>query len=167
MSDHPSDFWSFAGGVWAHPDLRERLLRGQDRHDLDVILLLFACWYPHPLRTPQWAAVQRAAEAWNVHIRRIRHLRQRVKHLNWPQGYRTCLDLELCAERLEASALVLATSGTIPPSSVAPSTAPPPPLSTQTPPLNLRLARLFPELPASDRRDLLEALHNVTTAAPQ
>lgn len=179
MTENPSDFWSFAGGAWAHTDLRERLLRGQDRYDLDVILFLFVCWYPHRLPAAQWAAVQRTAETPNAHTRRIRRLRRRIKRLGWPEGYRACLDLELHAERLEARALMRATPGTTPPSRAAPSpprsappgvgtpsTAEPAPPSTRTPPLDRRLARLFPELSKSDRRDLLEALQNATRADP-
>jgi uncharacterized protein (TIGR02444 family) len=139
-------FWAFANAVWEQSDAREILLRWQDGRGIDVMFVLFACWYPCRLSADQWDTLRSGARDWNRRItRRIRTLRRRIDRLDWPQGYQACLRLELGAERIEAAWLVKA--GTVHT-----------PTDHPKPDLRRRLHRLFPELPASEIDTLLQAL---------
>ncbi|MFO8005168.1 DUF2390 domain-containing protein [Thioalkalivibrio sp.] len=139
-------FWAFAAAVWEQPEAREILLRWQDERGIDVMFVLFACGYPRHLSADQWGALYAAAQDWNGRItRRVRALRRRIHRIDWPEGYRASLHLELDAERLEATWLVKAASA-----------------GDRTehakPDLRRRMHRLFPALPASEIETLLQAL---------
>jgi uncharacterized protein (TIGR02444 family) len=139
-------FWAFATAVWEQSDAREILLRWQDERGIDVLFVLFACWYPGRLSADEWDTLQGGAQDWNRRItRRIRALRRRLGRLDWPEGYQACLRLELGAERIEAAWLVKA--GTVHT-----------PIDHLTPGLRRRLHRLFPEFPASEIDTLLQTL---------
>ncbi|AHF00012.1 hypothetical protein THITH_06455 [Thioalkalivibrio paradoxus ARh 1] len=125
--------------------VRERLLRWQDRDRIVVLFALFACWYPARLAPAQWAALKQASDRWNSRVtRRIRSLRRRARHLDWPGGYRALQLLELEAERVEAAWLA--------------TRACPAPENTLPIDRRFRLARLFPRLPATEIEELLNAL---------
>jgi uncharacterized protein (TIGR02444 family) len=139
-------FWAFSTAVWKQSEAREILLRWQDELGIDVMFVLFACWYPGRLSADEWGTLQGDARDWNGRItRRVRALRRRVGRLNLPQCYQASLGLELGAESLEAAWLVKA--GTVHT-----------PTNHPKPNLRHRMLRLFPELPASEIGTLLQAL---------
>lgn len=124
--------------AWQRATVRDRLLHWQDRHGVDVIFLLFACWVPHALAPAHWTALDAASTDWNAGVtQRIRALRRRVRAMDWPQGYRAILGLELASERIEATWLARA--------------ARLPERTTSDPDLDQRLGRLFAELPPTER----------------
>jgi uncharacterized protein (TIGR02444 family) len=132
--------------VWEQSDAREILLRWQDERGIDVMFVLFACWYPCRLSADQWDTLQGGAHDWNRRItRRIRAMRHRIRQLDWLQGYQASLRLELGAERLEAAWLVKAGTARKP-------------TDPSKPDRQRRMRRLFPELPASEIDTLLQAL---------
>jgi hypothetical protein len=132
--------------VWEQSEAREILLRWQDERGVDVMFVLFACWYPCHLSADEWRTLQSGARDWNGRItRRVRALRRRIGRLDWPPGYQAFLSLELGAERLEAEWLVKAGAARKPPDPVNPD-------------LQRRMHRLFPGLPASEIDTLLRAL---------
>jgi len=134
----PEAFWSFAVAAWERAEVRDLLLLWQERHGVDVIFLLFACWVPHALAPPHWTVLHAASTDWNAGVtQRIRALRRRVRAINWPQGYRAILGLELASERIEATWLARAASL--------------PERATSDPDLDQRLGRLFAELPPVER----------------
>jgi uncharacterized protein (TIGR02444 family) len=139
-------FWAFATAVWEQSDAREILLRWQDERGIDVMFVLFACWYPGRLSAGQWGTLHAGARDWNGRItRRARALRRRIRRLDWPQGYQASLCLELGAERLEAAWLVKAEATRKP-------------TDPSKPDRQCRMHRLFPELPASEIDTLLQTL---------
>ncbi|WP_024328103.1 DUF2390 domain-containing protein [Thioalkalivibrio sp. AKL19] len=96
-------FWAFAGALWANPAARERLMHWQDGFDVDVMLVSFALWYPHPLGASQWHALRQTAHHWNTsRTARIRALRRRLYTPDRNPLYRAMLGLELQSERLAA-----------------------------------------------------------------
>ena len=139
-------FWAFATAVWEQSDAQEILLRWQDERGIDVMFVLFACWYPGRLSADEWGALQGGARDWNGRVtRRVRALRRRIRRHDWPEGYQASLRLELGAERLEAAWLIKA--GTVHT-----------PTNHPKPDLQHRMHRLFPELPASEIAKLLAVL---------
>ena len=44
VAPEETPFWQFSGAVYAHPGVAEACLDLQDRHGLDVNLLLFCAW---------------------------------------------------------------------------------------------------------------------------
>ncbi|TVP81883.1 MAG: DUF2390 domain-containing protein [Thioalkalivibrio sp.] len=139
-------FWAFANTVWEQSDARKILLRWQDERGIDVMFVLFACWYPCRLNADQWRTLQGGAQDWNGRItRRVRALRRRIRRLDWPQGYQASLRLELAAERVEAAWLVKTGAARKP-------------TDPSKPDRQRRMRRLFPDLPASEIDTLLQAL---------
>lgn len=137
-------FWTFAGQVWNVACVRESLLRWQDEKNIDVIFLLFACWYPRRLPPPHWAFLQAGSAHWQQRVTaRIRTLRRRLKRHAWVEGHRACVNLELQAEHMAAAWLCHVSVG----SSMHPGAAP-----------NLvqRLRRLFPTVPRVELQTLLD-----------
>ena len=142
-------FWSHATTVWEHAAARQRLLHWQDDYDVDVILALFALWYPHPLAAADWDALAREARDWNIAAtRRIRSLRRRLKHTAPPELYRSMLQLELTAERTAALRL-LNRARALPRPERSDNSSPNP---------AVRLAHLFPDLPQTEIRAALREL---------
>ncbi|MGM0554185.1 MAG: DUF2390 domain-containing protein [Pseudomonadota bacterium] len=138
-------FWGFANARWESPHARDTLLRWQDRHAVDVILALFALWYPRALRRHQWQTLQTAARHWQqTRTGRIRTLRRRLHSPPRHALYRALLELELRAER--GAAWTLCTQAR----NLAPANAPPDPAA--------RLKLLFPDLPDDEIRDALPNL---------
>ena len=137
-------FWNHATTVWEHAAARQRLLRWQDDYDVDVILALFALWYPHPVAATGWDVLARNTRDWNTAAtRRIRSLRRRLKHTAPPELYHSLLQLELTAERIAALRLLTR----------ARALTPPPRASSAAPDPAARLARLFPVLPQPEIRE--------------
>ncbi len=138
-------FWTYANTLWGRPHARDILLRWQDRYAVDVILALFALWYPRALRRQQWQTLQATALHWQqTRTGRIRALRRRLHSPQRHSLYRALLELELRAERLAAWTLCAQARD------LAPSNAPSDPAA--------RLAMLFPALPAHEIDTALRSL---------
>jgi uncharacterized protein (TIGR02444 family) len=139
-------FWAFAAGCWEQPQARSWLLQWQDRHQIDVMFVLFACWLPDRLNAADWHLLAQGSGDWNRRVtRRLRALRRRIPETSWDTGHRACLGLEQAAERVEAAWL----TRTAAPWRFA---APPPPT------LEERLSRLFPGLPGPEIDQFLATL---------
>jgi uncharacterized protein (TIGR02444 family) len=139
-------FWTFAKGCWDQPPARSRLLHWQDHHQIDVLLVLFACWLPDRLGTARWRRLAQGSEDWNRRItRRIRTLRRQLADMPWSEGYQACLALEQAAERVDAAWLTRTAR----------------PCRASTPSTRERaerLRRLFPLLPEAEIDRLLATL---------
>ena len=117
----------------------------QEHHGIDVIFLLFACWLPHALAPTHWTALESASADWKMGVtHRIRRLRRRVRALDWPQGYKAMLGLELASERIEASWLASAIDT--------------PKGPTRQPDRGQRIGRLFAQLPPAERAVFIAAI---------
>ena len=75
MSDPAADsadaFWSFSFDVYGRPGVAEACLALQDRHDLDVNLLLFACWAGsrgRSLSPAEWDGLIAATRDWQTQV---------------------------------------------------------------------------------------------------
>ncbi|MFO7953772.1 DUF2390 domain-containing protein [Thioalkalivibrio sp.] len=136
-------FWAFASALWADPAARGRLMHWQDSFDVDVMLALFALWYPHPLGALQWRALrQTARQEATSRTARIRALRRRLHTPDRNPLYRAVLGLELQSERL-AGLQLLAHAGRLPG----------PAHRAAVINSKRRLHSLFPDLPAAEIRD--------------
>ncbi|MBS0001799.1 MAG: DUF2390 domain-containing protein [Thioalkalivibrio sp.] len=141
----PEAFWSFAVAAWDRGDVRDLLLRWQERHGIDVVFLLFACWLPHALPPTHWISLESASADWNAAVtRRIRTLRRRVRGIAWPEGYGALIGVELASERIEATWLARGL-GT-------------PEDATGRPDLERRLGCLFGRLPPTERTAFIAAI---------
>ena len=130
-------FWTYATDMWSRPQARHHLMTWQDRFEVDVMLVLFALWYPQPLARRQWRHLHALSHCWqHTATLRIRALRRRLHSPERHALYRAVLELELEAERREG--LLLCRH--------ARDLAEYPPAGTIDP--GKRLAFLFPELPA-------------------
>lgn len=109
-------FWAFSLAVYARPGVEAACLALQERHGLDVNLLLFCCWAAargRQLDAATLAAAEAAVAGWrNQVVRPMRALRRRLKReiAGFPAEpvdalRRRLLDLELEAERLEQQRL--------------------------------------------------------------
>lgn len=82
------DFPAFAGTVYAQDAVREVCLEWQDRHGVDVNLLLFACWFGLTRGEMPGELMQRAVQlsgAWQGRITGpLRRCRRDMKH--WHPG---------------------------------------------------------------------------------
>lgn len=79
--DHP--FWTWSLEAYGRPSVEEILLDLQDRHGLDVNLLLFACWTGAtgrgPLDEKIWAELVAGTADWRANV--IEPLRAVRRHL--------------------------------------------------------------------------------------
>lgn len=140
-------FWDFAGTLWADPEARTHLMRWQDVFDVDVMLALFALWYPHPLTGSQWNRLGQTARHWQAFATgRIRRLRRRLRTPERDALYHAVLALELQSERLAGMRLLAQARCLVPPDT--------PP---RTGDRRRRLRTLFPDLPEDEIRDALHA----------
>lgn len=109
-------FWAFSLAVYDRPGVAPACLALQDRHGLDVNLLLFCCWASAQgigLDRHSLGAAEAAVASWrNQIVRPLRSLRQRLKRgmAEFPEGElaalrRRILDIELEAERIEQGRL--------------------------------------------------------------
>lgn len=144
-------FWAFAGQAWTMASVRESLLRWQDEEQIDLMFLLFACWYPRRLPPTHWVFLRTGSGHWHACVTaRIRRMRRRLKQHAWRGGYQACLRLELKAEHVASMWLCRMSPGPI--SQPVPA-----------PDFEQRLRRLFPELPP----DALHALVETCALIPQ
>ncbi|OOC49314.1 MULTISPECIES: DUF2390 domain-containing protein [Thioalkalivibrio] len=140
-------FWAFAASLWADPVARERLMRWQDDFGVDVMLALFALWYPQPLSTPQWRALRETARRWQASsTERLRVLRRQLHTPERDTLYRAVLALELQSERLGGLQLLAEARRQAEQSTGANAIDP-----------QRRLRTLFPDLPDAEIRDGVRA----------
>lgn len=107
------DFWSFSLDFYARPGVAEACLELQDRHGLDVNMVLYCCWRGDTLTQAQLQAAIALTSSWRSEIvQPLRTLRRRLKPGFPPfpeagvQGLRKRIaDAELEAERLQQQAL--------------------------------------------------------------
>ena len=109
-------FWAFSLAVYDRPGVAPACLALQDRHGLDVNLLLFCCWAAAQgvaLDRQSLAAAEAAVASWrNQIVRPLRGLRQRLKRgmAGFPEAGQSAvrhkvLEIELEAERIEQGRL--------------------------------------------------------------
>lgn len=84
LSFPPSDFWDFSLALYGKPGVAPACLALQERHGLDVNVLMFCLWLAASRRGPAPDAALRtafaAAESWHVEVvRPLRALRRRLK----------------------------------------------------------------------------------------
>lgn len=110
MTGNP--FWRFSMSVYGDRAVQDCCLYCQDKHGVDINLLLFCCWLDQQQRPLQPALLQRARRAvaaWNTGtVRPLRDIRRRVKTVAAPGSnafYQALLSLELQAERVEQNIL--------------------------------------------------------------
>lgn len=82
-------FWAFSLEVYGRTGVAEACLRLQDRHGIDVNLLLFGCWVGASgagrLGEDDWNRVIEDTRAWRDGIvRPLRGVRRRLKAASWP-----------------------------------------------------------------------------------
>ena len=112
-------FWDFSVNTYRKPGVADACLALQDRHGLDVNVLLFCCWFGCTrgvMDEPLWERVLAFSEAWadNV-VRPLRAVRTWMKHTGCTQpeiSNDECMRLreeikrtELKAERLQENSL--------------------------------------------------------------
>lgn len=121
-------FWDFSVNTYRKPGVADACLALQDRHGLDVNVLLFCCWFGctrGEIDEPLWDRVLAFSEPWaeNV-VRPLRAVRTWMKHTGCSQAdvlNDDCMKLreeikrvELKAERLQENTLQeLASSKTL------------------------------------------------------
>ena len=113
MSAPPENpFWQFSLQVYAAPGVAQACLALQDRHGVDVNLLLFACWAGTCGRSLDSSAFRRladASDAWQADVvAPLRRARRALKPYPGAEegGLRQSLqEAELRAERLEQDRL--------------------------------------------------------------
>lgn len=116
----PEKFWDFSNRIYAREGVSASCLALQDRHGLDVNVLLYCCWYGvHYGRFDSdcFGSLMQLSEMWTDHVvrplREIRRWLKREDHgaeLNIPldlkKAYREDIKaIELRAEQLEQDAL--------------------------------------------------------------
>ena len=85
MSQFPSsEFWDFSLAVYGGDGVAPACLALQDRHGVDVNLLLYCCWIgcrePAPAGPARIKALEDAVEGWHdTVVRRLRAVRKRLK----------------------------------------------------------------------------------------
>lgn len=107
------DFWSFSLDFYARPGVAEACLELQDRHGLDVNLVLYCCWRGDILTQAQIEAAIDLTAPWRAEIvQPLRVLRRRLKpgFPPFPEAGTLALrkriaDAELEAESLQQQAL--------------------------------------------------------------
>lgn len=122
-------------------------MRWQDHFGVDVMLALFALWYPQPLTTPQWKALRQIARRWQASTtERVRALRRQLHTPERDTLYCAVLALELQSERLAGLQLLAEARHLSAPATGANALDP-----------QRRLRTLFPDLPDAEIRDGVRA----------
>ena len=107
----PASFWNFSVHTYGKPGVADACLALQDRHGLDVNVLLFCCWYGYTrgvLDEPLWERVLACSEPWadNV-VRPLRTVRTWMKHTGCTQpevSNDECMSLREEIKRIELKA---------------------------------------------------------------
>ena len=117
--EQPASLWNFSVHTYGKPGVADACLGMQDRHGLDVNVLLFCCWFGFTrgvVDEPLWDRVLTFSEPWadNV-VRPLRAVRTWMKHTGCNQpdvSNDECMKLreeikriELKAEQLEENTL--------------------------------------------------------------
>ncbi len=117
--EQSESFWDYSVRNYGKPGVADACLALQDRHGLDVNVLLFCCWFGCTrgvMDEPLWERVLAFSEAWadNV-VRPLRAVRTWMKHTGCTQpeiSNDECMRLreeikrsELKAERLQENSL--------------------------------------------------------------
>src|SRR5690606_37013156 len=109
------DLWTFSLAVYDQPGVAAACLGLQERHRLDVNILLYCCWAGvrgQTLAAAQLRALRAASRSWSEEIvQPLRAVRRRLKSErgDGEQELRArILELELEAERLEQARLLAA-----------------------------------------------------------
>ena len=118
MADAVEDFWRFALALYARPGVAPACLELQDRHGIDVIILLYGCWLGASGRGRLDPAALRRAEAvarpWREQVveplRRTRHGLKGIAGAE--QLYERMKQVELAAEREAVKRLAPLAPGT-------------------------------------------------------
>ena len=81
--DRPGDLWAFSLRVYGRPGVEDTCLVLQDRHGLDVDLILLACWLGArgvPLDPARVADLERVVVRWRDDVvRPLRHVRRALR----------------------------------------------------------------------------------------
>lgn len=114
-TESDSPFWGFSLALYGGPGVADACLSLQDRHGLDVNLLLFCCWAGAQGRALDASDVARllaSVEDWQRSVvRPLRQVRRRLKGLAAAESgrlgdlRRAIKDCELAAERIEQAIL--------------------------------------------------------------
>jgi uncharacterized protein (TIGR02444 family) len=161
LPHHP--FWDFSLRVYGQPGAAPACLALQDRHGLDVNLLLLCCWLGHCQRAkPSRAEIARLADAvsaWHNDV--VRPLRQARRRLKAPgpaiapalaEALRQEVKrLELDAEHIEQLALAARLPGAEPPAA--------PRAENAAAALAFYLDRIGVSPDETDRENLMALLH--------
>lgn len=109
-TDSENPFWNFSLAVYGRAGVADSCLALQDRHGLDVNLLLLCCWagaQGRALDSAEAARLTAAVEDWQRSVTRpLREVRRRLKALAGTGGRRLAAlrrevkDCELAAERI-------------------------------------------------------------------
>lgn len=106
MTNNP--FWTWSVKAYALPGVRQACLSMQDRHGLNVNIILWICWLSQQGRNPLPVldeAIKDIAR-WNSDMTQpIRNIRQAADRNTQPSLYQKLLDAELEAEKVEQSRL--------------------------------------------------------------
>jgi len=108
--DAAAEFWRFSLAVYDRPGVAAALIGLQDRHGLDVNLLLYCCWAGAGnclLSMEHLAAVEAAAEPLQVNlVRPLRQIRRWLKSAPELDDLRRRIgDLEIDGEQLAQRAM--------------------------------------------------------------
>jgi uncharacterized protein (TIGR02444 family) len=132
MTD-PAGFWAFSLDFYGRPGVAAACLELQDRHGLDVNLVLYCCWRGDRLTEAQLQAAIDLTAPWRSEIvQPLRALRRRLKpgFPPFPEAgvltlRKRIADAELEAERLQQQALeaLAQAQGSVPPPSRQAATA--------------------------------------------
>lgn len=109
--EQPASLWNFSVHTYGKPGVADACLALQDRHGLDVNVLLFCCWFGCTrgvVDEPLWNRVLAFSEPWadNV-VRPLRAVRTWMKHTGCTQpdiSNDACMKLREEMKRLELKA---------------------------------------------------------------
>lgn len=109
--EQPASLWNFSVHTYGKPGVADACLALQDRHGLDVNVLLFCCWFGRTrgvVDEPLWDRVLAFSEPWadNV-VRPLRAARTWMKHTGCTQpgvAYDACMELREEIKRVELKA---------------------------------------------------------------
>ena len=109
--EQPASLWNFSVHTYGKPGVADACLALQDRHGLDVNVLLFCCWFGHTrgvVDEPLWDRVLAFSEPWaNNVVRPLRTVRTWMKHTGCTQpdvSNEECMRLREEIKRIELKA---------------------------------------------------------------